>query len=171
MLTLSGVITDKAGSGGTGANATQGKVVVQGGGTIRLTGSNTFTGGVSVSASSTLDLGASGAAGPSSNVITLGSGSNVLLLESAAEPNGATFSNSVTGFVAGDVIDLSGLTFHAGATAHIVSNNLTVTSNGTTDIVPVPGASSSLNLVAVQTPAPARSPRSTTHRPSRRAAR
>ena len=133
LLTLSGVIADEQGSGGTGANATQGKVVVQGGGTTRLTGSNTFEGGISVSDSSTLDLGASGAAG--SGTITLITGSNRLILESSAEPNGTKFSNSVSGFVSGDIIDLSGLTFHAGATAQIVSNTLSVVSNGVTDTV------------------------------------
>jgi hypothetical protein len=147
LLTLTGVIADEKGSGGTGANATQGKVVVQGGGTIRLTGSNTFQGGVSVSASSTLDLGGTRAAGPGE--ITLGTGSNDLILESAAITNGTTFSNGVSGFDASDEIDLSGLTFHAGATALINNGTLTVISSGTTDTVLVPGVSS-LSLTAVQ---------------------
>jgi hypothetical protein len=147
LLTLSGVIADEQGSGGTGANASQGKLLIQGGGEVRLTGSNTFEGGSSISASSTLDLGAGHAGG--SGAISFGTGNNDLILEALALPNGSLFSNTVSGFVAGDTFDLSGLTFHSGATAHIASNTLTVVSNSVTDTVAL-GTTSALNLVAVQ---------------------
>jgi hypothetical protein len=149
LLTVSGVIADEQGSGGTGSNATAGKLVIDGGGTVRLTGANTFAGGSSISASSTLDLGASGAAG--SGAITFASGStDRLIIESTALPNGTHFSNTVSAFAANDVIDLSGLTFHAGATANIVSNTLSVVSNGVTDTLTLANAGANLSLLAVQ---------------------
>ena len=148
-LTVTGVIADEQGSGGTGTNATAGKLVIDGGGTVRLTGANTFAGGSSISASSTLDLGASGAGG--GGAITFASGStDRLIIESTALPNGTHFSNTVSAFAAGDVIDLSGLTFHAGATANIVSNTLSVVSNGVTDTLTLANPGANLSLLAAQ---------------------
>jgi autotransporter-associated beta strand protein len=147
-LTLGGQIADGQGSGGTGANATQGKVVVQGGGTTRLTGSNTFEGGVSINAGSTLDLGGTHAAG--SGTVTFGGIGDRLIIESAAQASGTKFSNTVGAFAAGDVIDLSGLTFHAGATATIVTNTLSVVSNGVTDTIGLASPGSNPGLVAIK---------------------
>jgi autotransporter-associated beta strand protein len=148
-VTVSGVIADESGSGGTGASASQGKLLVQGGGTTRLTATNTFAGGSAISANSTLDLGAGGAGG--TGTITFAGGSfGRLLLETAALPSGTKFSNTVSAFTTGDAIDLSGLTFKAGAAASIASNTLSVISNGITDTIALSAPGANLGLVAVQ---------------------
>ncbi len=148
LLTVSGVIADEEGQGGSGANATAGSLSIKGGGTVRLTGANTFAGGSTISAGSTLDLGASGAGGAAAVFFASGS-LDRLLVENVALSSGH-LSNTVSAFVAGDVIDLSGLTFKAGASASIVSNTLSVVSNGVTDTVTLGGQGANLGVVAVQ---------------------
>ena len=147
-LTVSGVIADEQDSGGTGANATLGKLLIQGGGTLRLTGSNTFAGGSSIGASSTLDLGASGAGGL--GTISFGAGSFGRLQVENAALTGNHLFNTVGSFAAGDTFDFSGLTFRSGATANIVSNTLSVVSNGVTNTVTLASPGTNLGLVAVQ---------------------
>jgi hypothetical protein len=106
-LTITGVIADEAGSGGTGGNLTLGNLLIQGGGTTRLTGANTFKGGASISAGSTLDLGASSAAG--GGAITFASGSaNQLLLEPAALTAGHLI-NTISAFAVGDTIEVGNI--------------------------------------------------------------
>ena len=136
-LTVSGVIEDEAGAGGVGTNDTEGKLLIQGGGTTRITATNTFDGGSTISAGSTLDLGAGGAAGAGGIGFAVGGG-NVLLVENAALVGGH-LTNVVSGFTAADVIDLSGLAFVAGATAIVSGSTLQVVSNGATDDVAVAG--------------------------------
>ena len=60
--TISGVIADQTGSGGTGTNAGAGGLILDGAGTLDLTAANTFTFGVTIDAG-TLELGNSGGAG------------------------------------------------------------------------------------------------------------
>ena len=123
-------------------------LVINGGGTLRLTGINTFAGGSTISGGATLDLGASSAGGFGA-ITFAASSSDWLLIENAALSSGH-LSNTVSGFVAGDVIDLSGLAFQAGASASIVSNTLSVVSNGVTDTVSLSGQGTNLGLVVVQ---------------------
>jgi fibronectin-binding autotransporter adhesin len=88
----------------------------------------------------TLDLAASGSAGASTGAITFeAGGSATLKIESAALPNGTSFSNPIQGFAASDVIDLAGLTFAAGASASYNAGDdvLMVTSGGITDTLTV----------------------------------
>ena len=147
-LTVSGVIADEKGSGGAGANATMGSLQIKGGGTVRLTGVNTFAGGSSIGGGGTLDLGAIGAGG--SGAISFSSGGTGRLLIENAALSAGHLNNTVSAFVGGDAIDLSGLTFKAGATASIVSNTLSVVSNGVTDTMAVGGQGTNLGLVALQ---------------------
>jgi len=60
--TISGVVADETGSGGTGANAGAGRLVLDGPGTLDLTAANTFTGGIGIREGS-LELANAKAAG------------------------------------------------------------------------------------------------------------
>lgn len=102
------------------------------GGTWRLShANNTFTGGVVLTAG-TLDLAAVRAAG--TGAITFTAGAETLKIENAAFA-GSLFGNRIKNFGAGDVIDLTGLTFAAGAKAvyNAATHKLTVTSGGFSD--------------------------------------
>jgi len=105
-----------------------GSVTQLGTGTTVLSGTNTYDGNTFLNAG-TLDLAAAGAAGH--GAIVFGAGSQTLRIESAALA-GSQFSNTITAFGAGDVIDLRGLAFVSGATTSYneASHVLTVTSGG-----------------------------------------
>ena len=113
-----GVISDGAGPG---------SVVINGAGTVTLTGANTYTGGTTLSAG-TLELGNAGAAG--TGAITFGAGATATLeLDS-----GIAITNTVAGFAAGDTIDLAGLAFSASGGATLGAGNvLSITEGGTTE--------------------------------------
>jgi hypothetical protein len=131
-LTIAGVIADQSGSGGTGANAGAGMLVMDGPGVLDLTATNTFTGGVTLEAG-TLELAAAGAAGTGAITFAAAGGAAMLEIGAAALPaNGATFANTLAGFGAGDSLDLTGVAFAAGATARIADGVLTVKSGAET---------------------------------------
>lgn len=101
-LTVSDVIADQSGSGGSGGNAGLG-VLSLASGTAHLTAANTFKGGVSVAAGATLELGATAAAG--TGTITLAGDGAALLLDS-----GVTIANTLAALSHLDSITLAGLT-------------------------------------------------------------
>jgi autotransporter-associated beta strand protein len=105
-----------------------GSVTQLGTGTTVLSGTNTYDGNTFLNAG-TLDLAAAGAAGH--GTIIFGAGIQTLRIESAAL-SGIEFSNPITSFGTGDVIDLRGLAFAIGATAgyDVSAHELRVTSNG-----------------------------------------
>jgi autotransporter-associated beta strand protein len=144
-LTISGVIADQAGSGGTGANATTAALVDDGAGTVILGATDTYSGGSTLEGGGTLELNASGAAG--SGTISFSTGYGKLEIESAAFTNGNTFSNTVNDFVAGDVVDLAGLAFHSGASATVSASVLKVVSNGVTNSVNLSSSASSFAVL------------------------
>ena len=148
LLTVSGVIADQKGSGGTLTNATAGALVLNGAGVVRLTGTNTFAGGSTISAGSTLDLGALGAGGTGASTFAA-SDFGRLLIENAALTSGK-LGNTVSAFAGGDMLDFTGLTFKAGATATLVSNILSVVSNLVTNVATLASPGVNLGLVAVQ---------------------
>jgi hypothetical protein len=61
-LTISDVIADQSGSGGTGTDAGAGGIILDGAGKLVLNAANTFTGGITIQ-DGTLDLAQAGAAG------------------------------------------------------------------------------------------------------------
>ncbi|WP_232630428.1 autotransporter-associated beta strand repeat-containing protein [Methylobacterium sp. Leaf118] len=126
-LTLSGVVADQTGSGGTGAEAGAGSLHLTGAGTVVLSAANTFSGGIAFDAG-TLELGQNSSAG--SGAITFGDGVQVLQLNQSAFSLGshATFGNTLADFGFGDVIDLAGLSYSASATATVSNGVLVVTS-------------------------------------------
>jgi autotransporter-associated beta strand protein len=132
-LTIAGVIADQSGSGGTGANAGAGMLVMDGPGVLDLSATNTFTGGVTLEAG-TLELAAAGAAGTGAiTFAAAGGGAAMLAIDAAATPaSGATFANALVGFGAGDSLDLKGVAFASGATARIAGGVLTVKSGADT---------------------------------------
>jgi hypothetical protein len=126
-LTISDVITDQSGNGGTGANAGSGSVIDAGAGTVVLSGGNTYTGGTTISGGGILELAVSGAAG--SGTIAFGGSGGTLQIDGAAF-TGATFSNTIDQFAVGDVLDLRGLAFASGATAQYDSGGQILTVSG-----------------------------------------
>ena len=107
-LTISDVITDQSASGGTGANAGTGSIVVAGTGTVDLDANNTFKGGIEIR-SGTLELGTGGAAGTGTITFTASAPGNtdptLEFAPSAAPANailnfGPNDNIKITGFVA-----------------------------------------------------------------------
>ena len=108
--------------------------------TWTLTGTTTAATAWTISGG-TLDIAALGAAG--TGAITFAAGPETLAIENAALSN-HNFANSIVNFSAGELIDLSGLTFAQGAAASYnpTTHVLSVTSNGVTDTLTLttPGA-------------------------------
>ena len=122
-LQISGTIADQSGSGGTGANAGSGAVVINGDGTVELLHQNTYTGGTTVDAG-TLELGNPGAAG--SGTITLAS-NTILQIDGTVMP-----TNTIAGFGFSNKIVLSSL---HGQSATLGANDvLTLTEVGGTTV-------------------------------------
>ncbi|MGO9702728.1 MAG: Hint domain-containing protein [Xanthobacteraceae bacterium] len=154
--TISNGIADYIGSGGTNPNggtdaADQGGSLAldkTGGGTLTLSADNTYSGGTTVDAGSTLELAASGAAG--SGPITL-VGDPAIVIDAAALPAGGTLTNPIDGFAIGDTIDLVGLSFVFGDTsASIVDTNgtLQVTDGTNTDTLTLTGVAQTQQFTA-----------------------
>jgi autotransporter-associated beta strand protein len=110
--TISGVIADQTGSGGTGRNAGLGALVIAGGGTVDLGAANTFKGGVTID-SGVLELANPNAGGTGG--IDFATGSAELLYAA-----GANLANPISGFGGSDAIDFSQLGFATGD--HAVDN-------------------------------------------------
>jgi autotransporter-associated beta strand protein len=94
--TISGVIADQTGSGGTGA----GSLILDGAGTLALSGVNGFTGGVTIDEGA-LKLANSAAAG--SGPITFANGHGALELDS-----GVYLTNLISGFGIGKTLKFLG---------------------------------------------------------------
>jgi autotransporter-associated beta strand protein len=102
--TISDVIADQSGSGGTGANAGAGSLTLNGAGTLSLNAANTFTGGVTIDAG-TLSLGNTSGAG--SGAITFATGANATLaLASGVDP-----ANVIEGYTGSQTIDFTALAY------------------------------------------------------------
>jgi autotransporter-associated beta strand protein len=98
--TISGVIADQTGSGGTGANAGAGGLILNGAGTLDLAAVNTFTGGVTIKQGE-LELATSAAAGTGNITFATGAGATATLGLMSGNALGATIS----GFGSGDKVD------------------------------------------------------------------
>jgi autotransporter-associated beta strand protein len=112
-----------------------GSLVKVGKGTLKLSGANnTYSGGTTIK-QGTLDLAAVGAAG-TGDIKFKGAGKElkVLKIENGAL-SGHALGNPIDFFAKHDVLDLSGLHFHVGATAtyHKATHHLTVHSGSVTD--------------------------------------
>jgi autotransporter-associated beta strand protein len=119
--TIFGVIADQTGSGGTGANAGAGHLLIAGAGTVDLhpTVANTFTGGVTIK-SGILELAVPGAAG--SGGISFASTSGEVKVAA-----GAHLANTITAFGgSGDRIDFSTVAWEPGDHATVDSNGKVV---------------------------------------------
>ena len=146
-LSISDQIIDQKGAG-NGSNT--GAVLVNGAGEVILSATNSFWGGTTIQAGGTLDLAASGAGGNAA--IRFGAGDAAgfgrLDIQSAAFANGGTFVNTLSNFIAGNVLDLAGLTFHSGASATVSGSTIKVVSNGVTDTVNYTGATTGFTVIA-----------------------
>jgi len=100
-LTISGVIADQTGSGGSGTLAGAGSLLIDGAGTVAMDAVNTYTGGTTIQAG-VLDLYrvAPAGAGP----IRFSGAGTTLRIEA-----GVTLGNTIIAFVPGDTIDLVGV--------------------------------------------------------------
>jgi autotransporter-associated beta strand protein len=97
--TISGVIADQTGSGGTDANAGAGGLILNGAGTLDLAAVNKFTGGVLIEQGE-LELSTSAAAG--SGTITFASGT---ALKVVGLQSGITLGATISGFGPDDEVD------------------------------------------------------------------
>jgi autotransporter-associated beta strand protein len=116
-VTIGGRIADLNASGGGGVGA----IIMNGAGVLTLSAGNTFTGGVTIE-QGTLELAAAGAGG-TGNLSFSGPGGALRV------DLGIAVTNTITGFAAGDTIDLAGfvatsdqfangkLTVHSGDSA------------------------------------------------------
>jgi hypothetical protein len=120
-LTISDVIADQSGSGGTGASGGAGSLLLNGAGTVDLAAANTFTGGVTIAAG-TLVLGTAGAAGTGSIVFQ---NDPSLAFTIANAP-----TNTIDGFVAGDTVDVTDLATTAQFATLGAGNVLTIPTSG-----------------------------------------
>ena len=107
--TFGDVIADQTGSGGAGYNAGAGSLLINGLGTVALSGANTFAGGTTLT-SGTLSLQSTTAAG--TGAITFGAGSAATLQVGYGDAP----ANTITGFAQGETIDLAGVGFETTAT-------------------------------------------------------
>ncbi|MGJ4953912.1 VCBS domain-containing protein [Bradyrhizobium sp. HKCCYLS20291] len=114
-ITLAGVIADMTGSRDASGQTGAGHLLLDGGGTLVLAGTNTFTGGISIE-NGTLDLTAHGAAG--SGAISFSPADHAALEFSAANVP----TNAIANFGARDQIIIDG--FHA--TSESYSNGVLV---------------------------------------------
>jgi autotransporter-associated beta strand protein len=119
-LSIADVIRDEVASGGTGA----GGLVVAGLGDVVLSHSNSFTGGITLQ-SGTLDLAVVGAAG--SGGITFDPPDPTLQIDGTVMP-----TNAIADFIAGDTIDLTGITFSTLDTVTYSGTTFSIVNNGTT---------------------------------------
>ena len=112
----------------SGTVSNTGALTKTGAGTLALSATNSFSGGLSIGAG-TVDLQKSGAAG--SGAITFAGASATpatLTLEAAAQPaSGGTFGNTLTNFGTGDTLDLKGFAYAATDTVAYAGGVLTVT--------------------------------------------
>jgi autotransporter-associated beta strand protein len=116
-----------------GNGGTSGSLIKVGPGTLTLSHSNnTYAGGTTLVAGG-LDLAAVGAAG--SGAITFAPRSHAKLTITNTALSGNAFGNAIDGFGRHDILDVTGLHFHAGASAvyHPMSGQLKVHSLGVTD--------------------------------------
>ena len=121
---VAGVIADQAGAGGAAS------LVVNGAGTLKLTGANTYTGGTTLQAG-TLEIASGAAVG--SGAITFTAASS-LRLDATLTGTSNSFATKLINFGDSETIDLRGLTFATGATAVLTSGTLlTVTSGSTSE--------------------------------------
>jgi autotransporter-associated beta strand protein len=117
--TINGVVADQSGSGGSGANAGAGGLVIAGAGTVDLappTGKpNTYTGGTTID-SGVLELDSAAAAGSGGiHFATTNSTSGEVEYAVAAVGGvGPNLTNTISGFGVGDAIDFSKVTWTEG---------------------------------------------------------
>ncbi len=109
VLTLDPTSTNTSSFGGTiGDGSGTGSVVVDGAGTVTLSGQNTFSGGITIDAG-TLELG---------NADAAGTGAITFANDPTLEIDGTTMpTNTIDGFISGDAIDLTSIANVAGSHA------------------------------------------------------
>ncbi|MGI4745396.1 MAG: hypothetical protein ACRYFY_05050 [Janthinobacterium lividum] len=160
-LSIEGTIADETGSMDPGhAGTGVGSVVVMGGGstdpsasewsiggTVTLSGTNTYTGGTYMLGNAALEL--VHATGAGTGAITFEAGLNEsLILDADATANG--FADMLTNWSVGGHVDLRGLAFGDGATAVISGDAKTVLvsdGQGQTVTLNIAGLNTSANLV------------------------
>jgi autotransporter-associated beta strand protein len=113
------IIADQSGSGGIGANAGHGRLVIAGGGVVDLAAANTYTGGTTIK-KGILELTNPQGAGSGGIRFAASGGAE---LEYAA---GANLANRISGFGGSDEIDFSTVAFAAGDFAFDNRGNVSI---------------------------------------------
>jgi Ca2+-binding RTX toxin-like protein len=135
QLILGGLLTVNAGATLSGNGTVTGTIADNGtikasGGLLTLSGSVGGTGLLQIDVGATLDVNATSAG----ETISFLDGTGVLVDHQAG-----TIGAAISGFVAGDTIDLSSLSFAPGATATIAGGVLTVTSGAASETLSLTG--------------------------------
>jgi autotransporter-associated beta strand protein len=125
-LIIAGVIADEAGSE-AGYTGDQGSVIVDGPGTVMLDATNSFDGGIYISAGK-LVLGAAGAAGGGDIVFT----NNLVVDPTVSFTVADTPAETIVNFGKGDVLDITDLNFSGATIQDFTSNG---SGGGTLEII------------------------------------
>ena len=128
--TISDVITDQTGSGGTAGNAGSGSIVKSGVGTLSFSGANGYTGGTTVTAG-TLALSGAGTLGASTNALTVSGGSVDLGGKSIAA--GALTISS--GSIANGTITPTSIVAQGGTVSAALAGTMSLTKTGTDNLI------------------------------------
>ena len=132
-LAIAGDIADQTGSGGTGTLAGTGALLIDGPGTVKLSGDNTFVGGMTLQ-SGTLDLASAQAAG-AGTIDFDPAHTSTLQFTVATTPN-----NPIDDFIRGDTIEIKNF----AETAHSYTGGvLTLDEPGKSIHLNVPGRTAS----------------------------
>jgi hypothetical protein len=136
QMTLAGLMTvdgaTLSGSGTLTGTITDNGTIMASGGLLTLSGAVGGTGLLQIDVGATLDVKSASAG---ETISFLGSTGTLV------DHQGGTIGAAISGFVAGDTIDLSSLTFAQGAAATIAGGALTVTSGATSETLHLTGIS------------------------------
>jgi hypothetical protein len=117
-----GAATAASYAGASGYTEGRVGVTVTGGGTLILSGTNTYTGGTTIDAGI---LEIASATNIGSGAVTFSAGNTTLQIDGVLV-SGSTFANVITGFGSFGTIDLRGVAYVAGAMASVSGTTLTL---------------------------------------------
>ncbi len=136
--TISGNITTGSGTNSAGQTIdSKQSLVVNGAGTLVLSGANSYSGGLTLGGSGTLELASATAAGASNGsgtngAVAFATGSTATLGIDQAALSSTTYADPIRNFAYREAIDLAGFTYVSGkTTATLTGSDLVASTSGT----------------------------------------